>query len=456
MFKKTIIIFYGLFSEEQSYDWIPYIPLFVHARLRAAGFFPVLIHEFKDRNYQEIIRKYGKETLLFGVSAMSGYQIKSSIRAIECFRKQADPKTPIIWGGAHPTAMPHNTLNSKYADYVCVGHAKDNFVNFVKTLQKERIKESNFPDILTLDDFSTTKSERYCVKDYQYDLSAFPPLAFDEFDFSYLLTENRVLNYVGSIGCPGNCSFCTWGGKHPWSAMPPKRVLDDLEYLVNRYNLRSIWLADADLTVNKNYLLGLAQGLIDRKINIYWRCHARAMELAQYKKNDYALLEASGLDRFFIGIENVDLEIQKLYGKIIIPDIVYEAMAEAKDFDIQMKMSFIFGNPGGPLNDLEKNREFLSKCQRLNPNMKFQVCFYTPYPGCAMADLAESKGYNPPTSLEGYGDDPYFLDTNRSQKNRIFWYTADESDDYNSRYLKLFPKTDCLPEWGWRDKKKKH
>lgn len=57
MAKKTIILFYGLFSEIQSYDWIPYSPLFVYARLKKAGYNPILIHEFENRNYRDIIKK---------------------------------------------------------------------------------------------------------------------------------------------------------------------------------------------------------------------------------------------------------------------------------------------------------------------------------------------------------------------------------------------------------------
>lgn len=447
--KKKVILFYGLFSEDQSYDWIPYGSLFVYARLKEAGFSPILIHEFRDRNYEEIVQKHAWETLLFSVSAMTGYQIKSSIKAVNCFKKHA-PDTPVIWGGAHATAMPYNTLESKYADYVCVGQAKDNFIDFVKNLQNGINKKESFLDIFNLNEFPISKPDQYCISDFHNDLSNFPPFHFEDFDFSYLLTPNKVLNYTASVGCPGVCSFCSWGGKHPWKSLPLKRVLDDIEYLVQRYNLRSVWFSDSELSINKGFLLGLAQGFLERKLNIFWRCNARVAELYQYNKSDYAILEASGLDRFFLGVENVNPEIQKLFRKIIKPQMVYKILEDTKDFSIQLMMSFIFGVPGGSLNDLEENREFINKCQLINPHVRFQVCFYTPYPGTFMADLAESKGYNSPKNLFEYGESPYFLDTDRSVKQKIVWYSDEESEDYIKRYLKLFPKIDCLPEWNWR------
>jgi radical SAM superfamily enzyme YgiQ (UPF0313 family) len=447
--KKTVILFYGLFSPNQSYDWIPYGPLFVYAKLKEAGFNPVLIHEFKDRDYEDVIKKYAAETLLFGVSAMTGYQIKSAIAAIKCFRKYNDQRVPVIWGGAHATAMPLETLKSGYADYVCAGNAKNNFIDFVKALSRGEEKTENFFDILNLENFSE-RNKRYEVKDYNYDLSDFPPFYFTDFDFLYLITKNKVLNYTASVGCPGVCTFCSWGGRHPWSALPLPRVLNDIEYLVNKYGLKSIWFSDSDLSLKKDYLLGLAQGLIDRKLNIYWRCNARAAELLQYTSEDFILLEKSGLDRLFLGVENVNSEIQKLYRKIIKPEMVFEILKKMKTVGIQIMISFIFGNPRG-FGDLDENRKFLDDCQKINSRVRFQTCFYAPYPGTLMTDLAQSDGYAAPLNLEEYGASPYFLNTDRSLKDKIAWFNHKDSTSYIKRFKELFPKVDSLPEWNWRD-----
>jgi len=451
--KKLVILFYGLFSDDQSYDWIPYSPLFVYARLKEQGFEPILIHEFKDRNYEEIIKKYANDTLFFGVSAMTGYQLKSGIEAVKVFRKYAPANTPIVWGGAHATAMPLETLRSNYADYVCVGNAKDSFIEFTKALASGTEKNSNFVDILSLDNFPEP-GKRYEARDYKYELSNFPSFCFEDFDFSYLLTDNRVLNYTASVGCPGICTFCSWGGRHPWSSLPLKRVLDDIEYLVDRYQLKSLWFSDSDLSLHKDFLLGIAQGLIDRNINIYWRCNARVAELTRYSREELLLLEKSGLDRMFLGVENVSLDIQKLYRKMITPEMVFDILRKTKGINIQIMMSFIFGNPRG-LKDLEENRNFLTECQSIDPdNVRFQVCFYTPYPGTPMTDLAEIDGYKSPVSLEEYSGSVYFLDTDRSLKEKISWFSLEDSSRYIDQYEKLFPKIDSAPEWGWRAKAK--
>lgn len=451
MSKKTIILFYGLFSQNLSYDWIPYGVLFVYSRLKSIGFTPILIHEYKDKNYEEILKRHAKDTLLFGVSAMTGYQIKSGVNAIKTFRKYA-PDVPIIWGGAHATAMPYNTLNSEYADYVCVGHATDNFLNFVIALRDDKCDLNKFLDILTLSYFSDKKNKEYKIVDFKNNLSTDPPIAFEDFDFSYLITSNRVLNYISSVGCPGTCTFCSWGGKHLWTSFPIKKILDEIEYLVNRYKLTSLWFADPDLTVRRQNVLDLAQGIIDRRLNIYWRGNARAPELLKFSRDDFVLLEESGCDRFFIGVENVNQDVQKAYKKGFGTNLIDKVVESIKDFKIQLMMSFILANPIGPLSDIEENAEQLNKWIKVNPNVRFQICFYTPYPGTPMTDIAIKKGYSPPVNLEGYGEDPYFIDIDRSMK-KVDWLTPEDSADYIKRFLKNFPKIMNSPEWNWRNNK---
>ncbi|MBW1617063.1 MAG: radical SAM protein [Deltaproteobacteria bacterium] len=452
MIKNTIIIFYGLFSEKQSYDWIPYGPLFLYSMLKSKGFNPILIHEYNNRNYEKTIIRYEKDTIAFCISAMTGYQIKSGIKAVKLFKKHND-KSPVLWGGAHATAIPYNTLKSKYVDYVYVGYTTFNLIKFFENIKnKNSVSGENIPDLLNLNDFNRLNAKSYKVEDNKLDLYTFPKLSFNDFNFFYLLTENMVLNYNASIGCPGVCTFCSWGGeKHPWTKFKLNRVLDELEYLVKTYGLKSVWFSDSELSIEKNFLLGIAKGLIDRKINIYWRCNARVVELKKYTKKDYELLEKSGLDRFFLGVENIDNNIQKTYRKIIKPEWVFNLLKNLNNFNIQIMLAFIFGNPNEHIDSLEKNRAFLSQCYELNCNVRFQISFFTPYPGTPLTDYVSTVCYDEPKNLEEYGNSLYFTDVSRSYK-KMPWMERDEAKEYIQKYNILFPTMDCAPEWNWREK----
>ncbi len=156
------------------------------------------------------------------------------------------------------------------------------------------------------------------------------------------------------------------------------------------------------------------------------------------------------MDSFFLGIENIDPQIQKMYNKTIKPEWILKVVKETNDFEILHMMSFIFGSPNGPLDDLEKNRTFLNKCLSLNQKIHFQTCFYTPYPGTPLTDCAKKLGYNEPKTLEEFGEHSFFINTNRAYIT-LPWLSKDKENDYINRFNKLFPESEAYNDWNWRE-----
>lgn len=445
--RNKIIIFYGLFDEHQTSEWIPYSPIILYSLLKSSGFEPILIHEYADQNYEKIISENASQTLFFGVSSMTGYQINSGIKAIKIFRKY-EPGAPIVWGGAHATAIPYQTLLSEYVDYVHVGWASEFIINFARALQEGK-EISGIPNILSLEYFERKETIKHSIEEIQTDFSNFPRIQLRDFNFSYLMTENNVLNYITSVGCRGQCTFCSWGGLHPWSCFKYEHILDDIEYLYKQYKLSTLWFADASLTANKEYVVRLARDIRERDIDMFWRCNGRVSELRKFSSEDFRTLERSGLDQIFIGVENTNYQIQKKFKKALNPETVTEIVTKMKDYQIRIFMSFIFGNPGVPLNDLEENRRYIDKWKKINPNVRYQVCMYTPYPGTPMTDLAVKSGYIPPSGLEEYGQDVFF-NTGHRKDISLPWHSNDERIKYNKKFIELFKETDNS-EWCWRN-----
>ena len=138
-----------------------------------------------------------------------------------------------------------------------------------------------------------------------------------------------------------------------------------------------------------------------------------------------------------------------MYKKAFNPESVTEIVKRMAKFKIKVFMSFIFGNPGGPLGDLEDNRHYIDEWQKINPNVSYQVCFYTPYPGTPMTDMAISLGYRAPEFLEDYEKDDHFKTKHRNII-ALPWLEKSERDDYIRRYYNLFEKEEYVQEWNWR------
>lgn len=268
------------------------------------------------------------------------------------------------------------------------------------------------------------------------------------------MTQHRVLNYTASFGCPLNCHFCSWSGSHRWNNLPLDRVINDVEYLYAQFGLQSMWFSDSTLCYKKEYILGIAEGILRKDIKISWRCNGSVFDLKRFSKEDWAILERSGLDRVFIGVENVSKKIQKIMNKRFDPEICHKIFEDMRDFDVQPMVSLIVANPCETVEDLELNRSYLSQWMKINPKVRFQICFFSPYPGTPMANLVSEQGYVPPKSLKEFGESDYFNEGARYRKDRIEWYSKETSDRYLKRYDELFADANkySTNDWNWRKK----
>lgn len=447
--KNTVIIFYGLFEPNQKNEWVPYGPVVLYSKLKAAGFNPVLIHEFTQRDYEDVIRQHLPDLLWFGVSAMTGHQIRSGLNAIDILRKYT-PETPVIWGGAHVTAMPLQSLQSDYVDYVCVGMAENNIVEFTQRIQRGEVP-SGIPDILDKSATANSKNGAYNTVSYPSDTSMMPDLALDDFDFSYVITENKVFNYFASVGCPGQCTFCSWGGTHKWLPFQVERAIKDIIYLHDRYKFETLWLSDSTFFANKDFVMEFAAALKKTGLDIFWRCNARIPEMLKFTRDDYRFLADCGLDQVFAGIENISKPIQTMYRKHFSPESVSKVVEMIDGLDIHVFMSFIFGNPGDTFDDIAENKKWLMQWMEINSNVKYQVCIYAPYPGTPVTELAIERGYDAPKRLEDYPEDVHFS-TKHRDVYALPWMDGATRDSYINRYFELFPARSFAQEFSWRRK----
>lgn len=455
MSKSIILLFYGFLSKNMSYDWAPYGVLYLAAKLKENNFTPIIIHEYTNPNYEEIIKKYAKDTIAFGVSAMTGHQITSSIKAIKVFKKYA-PNVPIIWGGAHATAVPANVLESKYADYVSVGPGINNFIPFIQNLSKNNF-ESKTSYVFSKEDLPAIheKTPKVGVKDSVFDLSNFPKLPLESINYNRLLTNNKVLNYTASFGCPNNCNFCSWGGFHLWNSLPAKQVIEDITYLVRKYKLKSLWFSDSTFFFKRDFWQEITEGILRNNLNIYWRANASYLDLTRLNEDDYKFLEKSGFDRFFVGIENTSPNVLKNMNKKVDADHCTEIFKAISKYDIQLMASIIFMNPYETIEDIIINRKYIDKWLDITPNFKFQTSFLKPYPGTKVAKMVEDLGFVQPKTLEEFGTSPIFNDVYRDVVEQVDWYSKEFSYEYIAKFKELFSVKDnyASPDWNWRANK---
>lgn len=431
--KNKILIFYGKFLDEPEHDWLPNHLLYLAAPLTAAGLEVIIIPEFIMPDYRAKIARYADETLFFGISAMSGRQITAGLEVAAIFREYA-PQTPIAWGGAHASAMPRQTLEHEFADIVFVGHAETSAPKVATALQEKRGLR-DIPGILFKDDGVIINNG----PPENYDMGRLPPFPYSLLPIAqYINPKTRALNYTASVGCPGTCTFCSWGGSHRWRHLDVTRVLNDIEKLAKEHRLHTVWINDADFFTRKDFALEVARGLKQRNLGIYWRASSRVVDLIKYTRAEMKMLVSSNLDNIFLGIEATTPKMMRIMLKHYRVEFVDEIIARAKGLPIELYLSMIFGSPGENLEDLETSYANLQRWRTANENVRFQTCVYAPYPGTPMTNIAAQQGLSLPTSLEGWGTFS-LLNNLRDRFEGVPWFSNELNVAYGARFRELFP-----------------
>ncbi|MCK4648944.1 cobalamin-dependent protein, partial [bacterium] len=162
-------------------------------------------------------------------------------------------KTPVIWGGIHPTISPEDGID--IADIICVGEGEEPLLDLMKTLERGK----NLEEIPNLWIKVDGKIQKNPLRPLIEDLDRLP---FPDYGGSdkYFIEDNRLkrcdpllkdseYRIYPSRGCPFNCKYCNnsilrkvYQGKGRYYRFrSPENVIAELAYARDYFkNLRRI------------------------------------------------------------------------------------------------------------------------------------------------------------------------------------------------------------------------
>ena len=126
------------------------------------------------------------------------------------------------------------------------------------------------------------------------------------------------LMIVSSKGCFDRCAFCTITRfySNTWRGRSPKHVVDELEFIVRRYDRRSIHFWDDTFigpgSRGRNRAIEFAAEVRRRNLDITFHVTTRPSDL---REDVIAALAAAGMRSIFIGVESADQAVLDYFGK---------------------------------------------------------------------------------------------------------------------------------------------
>ncbi|MFC1514805.1 B12-binding domain-containing radical SAM protein [Candidatus Omnitrophota bacterium] len=262
--------------------------------------------------------------------------------------RSLSPESLLVIGGSHVSALPEETMSKGIFDVGVIGEGEQTFLQLALRL---RSGSRDFADIAGLIYHDKGRFVRTESRTFAKDLDSlpfpalhlFPPLS-KYYPMPGSVRKKPYVQVMSSRGCPYRCTFCdraTFGGKY--RARSPQNVVDEIEMLIARFGVKEIKFNDDTFNVDEDRVVGICEEIIKRRLEIIWTCriHARNVSVRLLK-----IMKHAGCWQIGFGIESGDRELLARLNKSLTLEQALLAVAWAKEADLNVKVSFMFGLPG--------------------------------------------------------------------------------------------------------------
>ncbi|WP_455240619.1 B12-binding domain-containing radical SAM protein [Methanothermobacter tenebrarum] len=361
--------------------------MYLGASLEKASFsVKILDDNLKRWGYEQITKLVEKlNPFIIGVTATTA-TIKNSLEYIKSI-KRILPDVLTIIGGPHPTFLPIDTLKAlKELDVVVIGEGEETFTELAEKYEKKGEKGLEEVKGIAYRDQSKIRvnDPRPLIRDL--DSLPFPARHLVPFK-EYETTKNDQAHIITSRGCIYSCEYCSSSlimGKK-FRARSPENVVDEIEELYDKYKIGEIGFIDDTFVLNKRRAHRIAEEIKERSLDITWSTSSRVNTI---NKQLLSNLKSAGLQSIYYGVESGSQRVLDLMNKKITLKQSEDAVKIAKDLEIEVMASFMFGYPGETPAEMDKTIDFSIK---LDPDYA-QYSILTPFPGTPIYYKVEKRG----------------------------------------------------------------
>ena len=311
------------------------------------------------------------------------------------------PDIPVIAGGAHASVAPDVVLRDSNIDFVVHGEGEHTMLGLMRHLEGSiDISEVKGIHYRYEGEIAFTGQRQPIMKLDSLPQPAYSLLPMDEYFRSgeagmapRSATRKKWMSVITSRGCPFRCNFCSVNlvSGRIWRARSPASVLDEIEYLKEKYMVEHIFFEDDNLTFDPSRAEAIFNGIIERGINITWET-PNGIRADRLTASLVDSMKKSGCTGLTIAVESGDQEF--LYNTIKknmdLKKLEY-AVKIIKNKGIDLSAFFIIGIPGETEKTVTKTINFSRKLARKGVIPYFNIA--VPLLGTEMYRDAKAKKY---------------------------------------------------------------
>ncbi len=360
-------------------------------------------HNIEVKIFHELARDYKKVVSqivdykpdLVGMSVFTGYHNKIYV---DLSRELKQKGYLIIWGNAHPSMLPEQTLSEESINFVAFGEGEETLVELANNLDQpekyQNILSLGFRDksgnivINKRRDF--VDMDKYLIDWSLVDLNRFIAPYFSG-------KYKRMLIITTSRGCPFNCQFCynLVFNNRRWRAHSAEKLIANLKPVIEKYKIDLIKLDDDNFFVNKERAFNIV-----RSLGLPYLAEARVEYVdKEFVKN----LQSTNCVEITFGFESgSDRILQEVVKKGSTTKDIKKAVELFKDSGVIISGSFVFGFPTETEDEYKKTMRFIIELLEINKNLVFTCGWFLPYAGTGLYEEAKKIGFIPPKKIEDW------------------------------------------------------
>ena len=349
------------------------------------------------KKIKEKIKKIKPE--IVGIGNPFTSQVDHAIKVANIV-KEIDSSILTVVGGPHVTVVPIQFLEeAKNVDIVVIGEGEYTMLDIVKFSEgKKKLK-----DIQGIAFRIGNKLVLNSSRPFIEDLDQLPYPAYHLVDMEKYLNpkkieyrsfQKRAISMITSRGCPFNCNFCSVHlhmGK-AFRAHSVDYIVNHIEYLVNKYRVKTIYFEDDNLTFDIKRFEAICDKIIAKGIKFQWETpngvRADYLTLDLLKK-----MKKTGCQSVFVGVESGDQQVlDNIIGKNLRLNNVVKFAYMCKKIGLRTGAFYIIGFPGETKETMTKTVEFALMLKR-KYDVGMHLLFATPSYGTRLYEKCKQNGY---------------------------------------------------------------